>query len=101
MLNPLMPPPPEPTPSQLLARNWGDRVRGARGDRPQTWLAEFTGYDQTTISRIEAGKARFTPDMMLALAVALEKQLDELFPYPDGLVDAERFRRTGPPRSVA
>jgi transcriptional regulator with XRE-family HTH domain len=54
------------------------------------WLAAVTGYDQTTISRIEAGKARFAPDMMLRLAVALDMQLDELFVFPVGLVDVAR-----------
>ena len=81
-------------PADFLARSWGDAVRRSRGDRPQRWLAEVTGFDQSTISRIEAGKARFPPDMLLELAVALDEQVDELFVFPTGLVAAERYWRT-------
>jgi hypothetical protein len=77
-------------PSDLLARSWGDAVRRSRGERPQRWLAEVTGFDQSTISRIETGKARFPPDMLVSLAVALDEQVDELFRFPAGLVAAER-----------
>ena len=80
-------------PSDFLARSWGDAVRRSRGDRPQRWLAEVTGFDQSTISRIEAGKARFPPDMLLSLALALDEQVDELFLFPAGLVAAERHWR--------
>ena len=80
-------------PADFLARSWGDAVRRSRGARPQRWLAEATGFDQSTISRIEAGKARFPPDMLLGLAVALDEQVDQLFVFPTGLVAAERHWR--------
>jgi hypothetical protein len=93
MLTTLMGSPAVVAPSDFLARSWGDAVRRSRGDRPQRWLADATGFDQSTISRIEAGKARFPPGMLLGLAVALDEQVDVLFHFPTGLVAAERHWR--------
>lgn len=80
-------------PFVLMQETWGDNVRAARGDRSQTWLARQVGVDQTTISRIERGQYRLSPELMLSLAASLEMELGELFAYPRGYVDLERQRR--------
>lgn len=77
----------------LLQEHWGDAIRRARHDRSQTWLARKVGCDQTTISRIERGVYRLTPELMVGLAAALDCELDELFSFPPGLVSRERYEQ--------
>lgn len=68
-------------------------MRRARGERSQAWLALKTDCDQTTISRIERGIYRLGPELMVALAVALDVELEDLFSFPPGLISRARFER--------
>lgn len=76
---------------ELLQEHWGQRVRGERGERSQTWLAEAVGVDQTTISRIERGKYRLTPALMVAIAAVLDLDTGDLFAFPPGLTSREQM----------
>jgi DNA-binding XRE family transcriptional regulator len=79
---------------EVLQAEWGERIRNARGDdRTQTWLAKQVGVDQTTISRIERGVYRLTPELMVALSAVLDQPLHKLFAFPRGLLDREQFDR--------
>lgn len=78
---------------ELLQEEWGERIRVCRGDRTQTWLAQQIGVDQTTISRIERGVYRLTPELMVALAAALEAPIGVLFSFPRGLMSRETYER--------
>lgn len=80
-------------PYELMQLTWGENVRNARGDRSQTWLATAVNVDQTTISRIERGAYRLTPELMIGLAAALDQELSILFPYPRGYVEMEQARQ--------
>ena len=82
------------TPAQQLAAQWGKRLRTARKDRgfTQTTFAEACSYNQTTISRFERGEGTWTPEFMLRFAAVLDHDLETLFPWPFGLVSAERYR---------
>lgn len=81
------------TTHELLKEHWGHRIRTARGDRSQTWLAEAVGCDQTTISRIERGLYNLSAELMVGIAAALECELDDLFAFPPGLVSRELYQR--------
>lgn len=81
------------TPFEMMQEGWGENIRRARGAHSQTWLARHVGVDQTTISRLERGRYRVTPELMLALAAVLDKELAVLFPYPRGYVGMEQARR--------
>lgn len=79
--------------AELLQQHWGESVRQSRGDRSQTWLAKEVGCDQTTISRIERGVYRLSPDLMVSLAAALGVEMAALFPFPPGLMSRELYER--------
>lgn len=78
----------------MLATQWGRRLRSARKDRgfTQITLGQACGYPQSTISRYERGSATWTHESMLLFAAVLDLSLEDLFPWPIGLVSAERFR---------
>lgn len=78
---------------EILQKHWGTAVRQRRGDRSQTWLARRVGVDQTTISRIERGGYRLSPELMVGLAVALDAELSDLFAFPPGLASRARFEQ--------
>lgn len=78
---------------ELLQKHWGSAIRTARGERPQTWLGEQINVDQTTISRLERGVYRLTPELMLALAAVLDRELSDLFSFPPGLVSREQYEQ--------
>lgn len=82
------------TPAELLAAQWGKRLRSARIDRgfTQTTLAAACGHQQTTISRFERGQGTWSHEYALLFAAVLGYEIDDLFPWPPGLVYAERFR---------
>lgn len=84
------------TPSRRIAVLWGENLRRARSKAgfTQTTFAGAAGHTQTTISRYERGEAPWTPEVMLGFAVALSTTVPELFPWPLGIEDAERFRRS-------
>lgn len=84
-----------PTPAERIAKHWGDRLRSRRVSQgvTQVTLAKLTHYTQTTISRYERGEAPWTPEAMLCFAAVLGCELSDLFPWPPGIVDAERYRR--------
>lgn len=71
-------------PLQEVRKDWGGLVRDRRLalNLTQVQLAAATGIDQGTISRIEQGKAPFTDEQKLALAMALQTSIAALFPYP-------------------
>lgn len=79
--------------AELLQQHWGESIRQRRGDRSQTWLAKAVGVDQTTISRIERGIYKLSPELMVGLAAALECELNVLFPFPPGLMSRELYER--------
>lgn len=78
---------------QMLQEHWGEKIRAARGDRSQTWLANAIDVDQTTVSRIERGQYRISPELMVGLAAALDRELSDLFAFPPGLVSREQYER--------
>lgn len=78
---------------QLLQEHWGTAIRMARGQRSQTWLAAAINVDQTTISRIERGIYRLSPELMVGIAAALDRELAELFAFPPGLVTREQYEQ--------
>ena len=82
------------TPSGRVAKMWGVSLRKRRGalGYTQTTFAEKVGHTQTTISRYERGTAPWTPEVMLTFAVALDSTVPDLFPWPMGVEDMERFR---------
>lgn len=91
-------------PSKRIAVLWGLNLRKRRSDdgHTQTGLAELVGLSQETVSRYERGVAPWTPEMMLTFAVALDTRVADLFPWPTGIEDAEKFRLlTAPKASVA
>jgi len=83
------------TPSEKLAAEWGSKLRQARQSKgfTQVTFGELVGRDQTSISRYERGDAPWTPDVMLSFAVALDTTVPQLFPWPFGIEDMERYRR--------
>lgn len=82
------------TPAQRVSVNWGERLRNARkGTYSQVQFAELTQFGQTTISRYERGLIPWTPEVMLRFAVALDMEVDRLFPWPVGITDLERYHR--------
>lgn len=82
------------TPAQRVSVNWGKRLRKAREAKyTQVQFAERTQFGQTTISRYERGLIPWTPEVMLRFAVALDTEVDELFPWPVGITDMERYRQ--------
>lgn len=85
---------PAPTPSKILAEAWGKRLRSARqaAGFTQTTFAAACGHQQTTISRFERGHGTWTHEYLLLFAAILGRDVEELFPWPTGLVYAERFR---------
>jgi DNA-binding XRE family transcriptional regulator len=62
---------------------WGQRIRTARGDRTQCWLAETVGVNQTTVSAWENGRCTPSDPRKLSIAEALGVRLDKLFPWSD------------------
>lgn len=80
-----------PTPKtarDLVLETWGKNVRLRRVALgwTQTAAAERAAVDQTTLSRIERGRyGSMTPDFCLAIAVALEADVAELFGWPPGI----------------
>jgi DNA-binding XRE family transcriptional regulator len=55
------------------------RIRRLRGELRQEDFALRLGYDQTTVSKWERGKARPTPEAMTRLAAMAKDDLDKLF----------------------
>lgn len=67
-----------------LLREWGSNLRTRRGSLTQERLAELSGVDQSTISRIEHAKLEGISDTIkLKLAGALCCTIGDLFPYPN------------------
>lgn len=83
------------TPSEMLAAEWGHKLRLARQSRgfTQAEFGDLVGRDQTSVSRYERGDGPWTPEVMLTFAVALGARVSELFPWPFGIEDMERYRR--------
>lgn len=81
-------------PSRRVELLWGERLRKRRSNLgyTQTTFAQKVGHTQTTISRYERGEAPWTPEAMLTFAVALDTPVSDLFPWPMGVEDMERFR---------
>jgi DNA-binding XRE family transcriptional regulator len=77
------------TSTPALAVGWGESLKAARIAFPtddeheltQDELAEMVGVAQNTISRIENGKQLPGDDTRIALARALDKDVEVLFPY--------------------
>lgn len=82
------------TPSGRVSESWGKRLRKAReaAELTQVAFGELTTFGQTTISRYERGIAPWTPEAMLRFAAVLNLEVDDLFPWPPGIKDVERFR---------
>lgn len=73
---------------ELVQTYWGKQTKQRRKSLglTQVGLAERAGYPQSTISEIETGKYRaFTPELVLRLAVALDADPAELYPWPQGI----------------
>jgi len=72
----------------LLTKSWGERVRSRRTGLglTQAALAERVGCHQSTVSEIETGSyAAIKPEMLLRIAVALDIEPEQLFPWPHGI----------------
>lgn len=77
------------------------RIREARG-LTQAQLADRSGLNQATISKIERGTANVTLDVILHIAEALGVQPFELFAQPElERRILEAYRRLGPSRGAA
>lgn len=90
--------------SSRLGKSWGERLRAARrakGFTQTTFAARVGHMTQTTISRYERGEGSWTPEVLVTFAVALETTVPELFPWPVGIEDAERFRQSTSNPAVA
>jgi transcriptional regulator with XRE-family HTH domain len=63
--------------------DWGRRVREAREAKgwKQSDLAERVGLSQQAISFVERGVVRPTDETREAIAAALDRRAEELFPY--------------------
>ena len=67
------------------AQRWGEAIREARREQGLSIfeLATRTGIDPGHLSRAERGLAGIGDDYRVALAKALERRVEDLFPYPD------------------
>lgn len=86
----------QPTPvHKLLHEQHGKQVRRARKAQGLTQgeLAERIGREQNTISRIETGQSGVSDQTKIELCLALDKSLDDLFPWPIGLLDIAAYGR--------
>lgn len=83
------------TPAQRVSVFWGDSLKKARTNAglTQVQLAARTHDSQTTISRFERGGIPWTPEAMLRFAAALDTEVDQLFRWPVGITDMERYRQ--------
>lgn len=68
-----------------LLEEWADRVRDARrsAELSQLDLARQVGVSQQTISKLEHAEIRPSDPVKLAIAVAFDVEVPELFPWPD------------------
>lgn len=82
-------------PSERINRAWGENLRSARkvAGFTQETFAERAGMSQESVSRYERGVAPWTPEVMLIFAVALDRFVTQLFPWPVGIEDAERYHQ--------
>lgn len=67
------------------AQRWGEAIREARTSLRLSIfeLAARTGMDPGHLSRAERGLAGIGDDYRIALAGALGKRVEDLFPYPE------------------
>lgn len=69
-----------------LYRQWGKNLREARGTYwQQKDLAAVCGITPGALSNIEAGRRCPDDAVKYALAGALRRDLDDLFPWPEGI----------------
>lgn len=80
--------------AKLVQTAWGRRIRKARlrADLSQAQLADRVLVRQNTISRIETGVAAPSDALKIRLCVALGRDMDDLFAWPEGIIDIARFR---------
>jgi transcriptional regulator with XRE-family HTH domain len=75
-------------PGDLVAQVWGENTATVRRGLglTQAQLAARIHLPQSSISNFENGMYRsFTPDLLLRLAVALGRPVDELYGWPAGI----------------
>lgn len=72
-----------------IRSTWGERIRARRGRVTQKQLAERTGLDQGTISRIEQGKASVSDETKVRIAEALDCGVGDLFGWPEEVADTQ------------
>lgn len=69
---------------RAVYRSWGKNVKAARGTFwKQQDLAAVCGITPGALSNIEAGRRCPTDEVKYALAGALRKPVEELFPWPN------------------
>lgn len=71
--------PPSPVESRIKS-SFGKYLRDARGDRPQSLVAEALGVTRSSISNIEKGRHRVFLDQVYSAAIALEVDIADLLP---------------------
>lgn len=74
-----------------LLQRWGEILRETRRSQGLSLeaLANRAGVDTTHLSKAERGLAGFGDDARIRIAVALEKRVSDLFPYPDTTQEPE------------
>jgi transcriptional regulator with XRE-family HTH domain len=77
-------------------REFGARVRDARGDRSQSELAAAAGLTRSAVANIELGRNRVTLEALDRLARALAVEPCRLLPVTAATTEAseERLRRS-------
>lgn len=80
---------------KLAHRTWGQRIRSARkrAGLTQVALALLVDVEQNTISRIETGATAPSDDLKVRICLALDRSLDELFGWPEGILEIARYRK--------
>ena len=74
---------------ERAAERWASNVRDARGDELIATVAERAGIDQSTLWRIETGRLHPNDPMKERLALALNRTVVELFPWPDAALGGQ------------
>lgn len=80
--------------AKLAHRAWGKRVRQARRDAglTQEQLAARVEVEQNTVSRIETGTTAPSDDLKLKICIALNRDVDDLFGWPESILEIARSR---------
>lgn len=82
-----------------IQEGFGERLKAARGNTPQTVLAEALGVTRSSISNIENGRHRVFLDQVYAAARTLDVDLATLLPPLNAVSDSPAIHSSGIPSS--